>query len=75
MDHVIKELEHLAHELRVRDETLSIIVHESRRQAQEEFERVLHAVDRMHNLIAVVPEQVKQVKQNRYPFQKYGLPR
>lgn len=58
MDHIAKELEHLAHELRVRDEALSIIVRESGREAQEEFERVLHAVHKMHNFIAIVPEKL-----------------
>ena len=58
MENVIKELEHLARELRVRDEALSIVVRDAGKETQESFERVIYAIHKMHNFVATLPEKL-----------------
>lgn len=61
MKKVIEELEKLAKELRVKDEELSLEVREGGKQTQEGFERVIHAIHRMHNFVVTVPEKLAKM--------------
>ena len=63
MKKVIEELEKLAKELRAKDEELSLEVREGGKQTQEGFERVIHAIHRMHNFDVMVPEKLAKMAQ------------
>ncbi len=64
MKKVIEELEKLAKELRAKDEELSLEVREGGKQTQEGFERVIHAIHRMHNFVVMVPEKLAKMAQD-----------
>lgn len=64
MKKVIEELEKLAKELRAKDEELSLEVREGGKQTQEGFERVIHAIHRMHNFVVMVPDKLSRLAKN-----------
>lgn len=64
MKKVIEDLEKLAKELRTKDEELSIEVREGGKQTQEGFERVIHAIHRMHSFVVTVPETLSKMAQD-----------
>lgn len=69
MKKVIEDLEKLAKELRTKDEELSIEVREAGRQTQEGFDRVIHAIHKLHNFVVMVPDKLtklaKSLKENK----------